>query len=102
MYGSSVWENIPDILKMYCMCSYHNWFEYLEFIDPTDEARKNQGTCGSRFAELGCDPASFNAFTGTWWDTQRPSAETSMPSLFDTRKFQESFPHCTCIPVGSI
>jgi hypothetical protein len=101
-YGASAWENIPDILNMYGMCSYHDWFEYLEFIDPTDDLRKNQGACGSRFAELGCDPASFNAFTSTWWDTQRPSAETDMPSLYDTRKFQVRRTPCILSPAHSL
>lgn len=87
-YGASSWENIPDILRMYGMCSYHDWFEYLEFIDPTDDTRKNNGVCGVRSAENGCIPSSFNAFTSIWWDTLRPFSETAMPSLFDTRKFQ--------------
>ncbi len=30
MYGASAWETIPDILQMYGMCSYRDWFEYLE------------------------------------------------------------------------
>ena len=45
MYGASAWENIPDVLKMYGMCSYHDWYEYLEFIDPADKAaHANAGT----------------------------------------------------------
>jgi hypothetical protein len=87
-YGSSSWENIPDVLHMYGMCSYRDWYEYLEFINPTDASRKNQGACGIQSAEKHCDPASFNAFTSTWWNTLRPYAETSMPTLYDTQKFQ--------------
>jgi len=91
-YGASQWENIPDILKMYGMCSYHDWFEYLEFIDPSDKnARRNMGACDAeRAARTGCNPGSFNAFESVWWDTLRPFADPGMPTLFDTRKFQAS------------
>ena len=68
-YGASAWENIPDVMRMYGMCSYHDWFEYMEFVDPSDPARKNQGACTDPAI---CDPASFNAFSAMWWDTQRP------------------------------
>ena len=87
-YGTSAWETIPDVLHMYGMCSYHDWFEYLEFIDPTDASRKNAGACGISSQAQGCDPASFNAFTSLWWDTRRPYAEPNMLSLYDTHKFQ--------------
>jgi hypothetical protein len=87
-YGASPWENIPDILHMYGMCSYRDWYEYLEFIDPTDTLRKNTGACGISSAEKHCDPASFNAMESIWWDTLRPYSETSMPTLFSTKKFQ--------------
>jgi hypothetical protein len=95
-YGSSSWENIPDVLHMYGMCSYLDWYEYLEFIDPTDASRKNQGACGIQSAEKHCDPASFNAFTSTWWNTLRPYAETSMQTLYNTQKFQV-FVHPQCV-----
>lgn len=85
MYGASAWENIPDVLEMYGMCSYKDWFEYLEFVDPSDDSRKNQGRCTDASA---CDPATFNAFTSLWWDTQRAYAETSMQTLYDTQKFR--------------
>jgi hypothetical protein len=89
-YGASPWENIPDVLHMYGMCSYRDWFEYLEFIDPTDANRKNMGACSSSSAPSTCDPASFNVMESIWWDTLRPYAETSMPTLFSTKKFQAS------------
>ena len=94
-YGGSPWENIPDVLRMYGMCSYHDWFEYLEFIDPTDKLnRKNMGACDN--TKSTCEPATFNAFKALWWDTQRPYALTAMPSLYETRKFQVSCISWTC------
>ncbi len=90
-YGTSPWEIVPDILKMYGMCSYHSWFEYLEFIDPIDKVRhRNAGVCTPQdMAAQKCDnPASFNAFESLWWDTQRPYSEPSMLTLYQTRKFQ--------------
>jgi hypothetical protein len=90
-YGASAWENIPDVLHMYGMCSYRDWFEYLEFINPTDKvARKNLGECGAQALELGCEPASFNAYKSLWWDTRRPFAQLGMLTLFETQKFQAS------------
>ncbi len=88
-YGASPWENIPDVLHMYGMCSYRDWFEYLEFMDPTDANRKNMGACSSTGAST-CGPASVNVMESIWWDTLRPYAETSMPTLFSTKKFQAS------------
>ena len=87
-YGGSPWENIPDILRMYGMCSYHDWFEYLEFIDPSSSSRKNLGACD---ASQTCEPSTFDAFKATWWDTQRPFATTYMPTLYETHKFQVCF-----------
>ena len=89
MFGGSPWENIPDLLRMYGMCSYHDWFEYLEFIDPVDKVNhKNQGACGMDSAQDKCIPSSFDAYKSLWWDTQQPYAQTSMLSLFEKRKFQ--------------
>jgi hypothetical protein len=89
-YGASPWETIPDILHMYGMCSYRDWFEYLEFVDPTDKVnRVNAGACNADVrSRTGCDPASFNAFQSLWWDTRRPFAETGMLTLSETMKFQ--------------
>ena len=61
MHGSSVWETIPDALGMYGMCSYKDWFEYLEFIDPSSSARANQGLCGSQSKQKGCLPMSSDS-----------------------------------------
>jgi hypothetical protein len=56
MYGASAWKTIPDILQMYGMCSYREWFEYLEFMDPTNaEKCKNQGACGIDSTFKSCD-----------------------------------------------
>lgn len=88
MYGASAWETVPDILRMYGMCSYRDWFEYLEFVDPSDASRSNRGVCGVRAAEKGCDPASFNALESLWWDVGAPFAETGMRTLFEMQKFR--------------
>lgn len=92
-YGASPWEIIPDILKMYGMCSYHDWYEYLEFVDPADKvAHKNAGVCqllgANSSAPDQCKPHTFDAHTSVWWDTQRPFAQPSMLTLYETRKFQ--------------
>ena len=90
-YGSSPWEIVPDILRMYGMCSYHSWFEYLEFIDPVDKVRHaNAGVCTPQDMAKGrcASPASFNAFESLWWDTQRAYSQPSMLTLYETRKFQ--------------
>lgn len=61
MYGASVWETIPDVLEMYGMCSYEDWYEYLEFIDPTQDTRANLGLCGSQAESRGCLPMASEA-----------------------------------------
>ena len=61
MYGASAWETIPDVLEMYGMCSYEDWFEYLEFVDPTDATRANIGLCGGQSESKGCLPMSSEA-----------------------------------------
>jgi hypothetical protein len=95
MYGASAWETIPDILQMYGMCSYRDWFEYLEFVDPTNaEKRKNQGACGIDATSKSCDPAAFNAYLSQWWDTRRPYSQPGMLSLFETKKFQVAAHPC--------
>lgn len=60
-YGASPWENIPDVLEMYGMCSYEDWYEYLEFIDPSDASRANAGICGGRSEARGCLPMASEA-----------------------------------------
>jgi hypothetical protein len=95
MYGASAWETIPDILQMYGMCSYHDWFEYLEFVDPTNaEKRKNQGACGIDATSKSCDRAAFNAYLSQWWDIRRPYSQPGMLSLFETKKFQVAAHPC--------
>jgi hypothetical protein len=60
-YGASPWETIPDVLEMYGMCSYENWFEYLEFVDPSNSARANVGLCGGQSDAKGCLPMASDA-----------------------------------------
>lgn len=61
MYGASPWETIPDVLEMYGMCSYEDWYEYLEFIDPTKDSRTNLGLCGGQSEQRGCLPMASEA-----------------------------------------
>ena len=61
MFGASAWETIPDLLEMYGMCSYGNWYEYLEFIDPTNQSMANQGLCGGQSDEKGCLPMASDS-----------------------------------------
>jgi hypothetical protein len=96
-YGGSPWENIPDILRMYGMCSYHDWFEYLEFVNPSSDkfSRTNLGACSSSSQQQACEPATFDAFKAFWWDTRRPFATGFMPTLYETHKFQvHNFSSC--------
>ena len=89
MYGASPWETVPDVLQMYGMCSYSNWYEYLEFVDPTSPLRANQGLCGGRALEKKCvSPMASDATVSRWWDLRRPHAEPSMRSLWETQKFR--------------
>ena len=88
MHGASPWEKIPDILEMYGMCSYRNWFEYLEFVDPSNATRSNLGKCADLSLTVGCDPESFDADLSLWWDTKRPHQQLTMPSLWNTGKFR--------------
>jgi hypothetical protein len=87
MYGGSSWEKIPDVLSMYGMCSYRNWFSYVEFIDPSDASRQNLGLCGIREKTIGCDPLASEARMSRWWDVLRPHSE-DMQSLWDTGRFR--------------
>ena len=89
MQGSSVWQNVPDILEFYGMCGYRDWYEYLEFVEPTDPARANIGACtGEMIQRFGCDADMFDADISRWWETGRPHGEASMRSLWATEKFR--------------
>jgi hypothetical protein len=61
MYGSSPWQRVPDVLEMYGMCSYRNWYEYLEFVDPEKgKGRDNlDGRCDGLSRTLGCQVIFF-------------------------------------------
>lgn len=64
MYGSSPWQRVPDVLEMYGMCSYRNWYEYLEFVDPEKgKGRDNfDGRCDGLSRTLGCQVISFISY----------------------------------------
>ena len=88
LYGASPWEKIPDVLDMYGMCSYRNWFSFLEFVDPSDASRANTGKCGTDSATLKCNPLASQSRVSRWWDVLRPHSHLSMLSLWDTGKFR--------------
>jgi hypothetical protein len=69
MWGGSKWESIPDILEMYGMCSYRNWYEYRQFIDPTQGLTPHRSDAGECAADLECKPGSFDTHTKILWDT---------------------------------
>lgn len=86
-------ERVDDILAAYGMCSYRNWFEYLDFFNPVedpDNPRANllNSKCGQRFKEVGCEPESFNAEEALWRETDRDQNLADMRSLWQTEKFR--------------
>jgi hypothetical protein len=96
MYGSSPWGNIPDVLEMYGMCSYRNWFEYLEFVDPLSSRHINSGQCSQSdgIRQYDCGADSFEVDSSKWWDTKIPDGEDNMPTLLATKKFRVHAHEC--------
>lgn len=83
MYGASPWQTVPDILRMYGMCSYRDWFEYLELVNGTS----GNGACGTLSAAVGCEPEAFSADLAKWWETSR-SASLELRTIWETSKFR--------------
>ena len=81
MYGGSKWESIPDILAMYGMCSYRNWYEYRQFVEPDPTARPVRPALGQS-----SDPGTFQANARLWWDTD--SIANDIPTVENTKKFR--------------
>jgi hypothetical protein len=75
MYGASPWQRIPGVLEMFGMCSYRNWYEYLELVDPRYEKREDanaEGICdGELKKKIKCTPDSFDIDKTMWWETGR-------------------------------
>jgi hypothetical protein len=95
MYGSSSWGKVPDILHMYGMCSYRNWFEYLEFVKPDSLKHKNLGRCGTtENADFECGTDSFSMDSSKWWDSTKPAGEDIMPTFWDSKKFRVHAHEC--------
>lgn len=88
MYGASPWERVPDILEMYGMCSYRNWYEYLELVDPNNKTASRAGNCDALSNTIGCDPESFDVDKSLWTETARAHNEPSMRSIWSTNKFR--------------
>ena len=85
MYGASPWQRVPGILEMYGMCSYRNWYEYLELVNPRYQARREAnepGVCDGNLAErTGCIPGSFDIAKANWWSTDRPRVYTTSQTI---------------------
>lgn len=87
MFGSSAWENVPDVLHMYGMCSYRDWFELKEFTKPTDDKRKNLGKCSLNSNQCASASAS-NVRISRWWDTSLPYDQQDFPTIWDSGRFR--------------
>lgn len=85
MYGASPWQRIPGVLEMFGMCSYRNWYEYLELVAPLYETRENtnaRGVCDGELAtKIGCTPGSFDIDETLWWETGRSHAFTTSRTI---------------------
>jgi hypothetical protein len=86
MYGASPWQRVPGILEMFGMCSYRNWYEYLELIDPknTQDRSNADGRCAwANFTSGGghCAPGSFDVDATAWWDTGMLHSQSASPSI---------------------
>lgn len=88
MYGASPWENVPDVLEMYGMCSYRDWFEYVELVDPVNRTRGGRSMCASQSTVIGCEPESFDVDNTLWQETNRPHSEPNMRSIWSTNRFR--------------
>jgi hypothetical protein len=82
MWGGSKWGTIPDILPMYGMCSYRNWYEYREFSEP-QSPRKSLG-CIDR----SCMSGTFHADRQLWWDTDADYSKIQFDSLLMSNKYR--------------
>jgi hypothetical protein len=95
MYGTSPWGKVPDVLEMYGMCSYRNWYEYLEFVDPLSLNHTNDGRCSTlNNSEYTCGADTFSADKSKWWDTTAPNGQENMPTIWDTQKFRVHAHEC--------
>jgi hypothetical protein len=56
-YGASKWERIPDVLEMYGMCSYRNWFEFLQYAQNRYSPIEK---CAGLHSSLQCLPDAVN------------------------------------------
>jgi hypothetical protein len=87
MWGGSKWHTIPDVLPMYGMCSYRDWYEYRQFMSPT------QGIVDSPRPSLGCvdnncGTGNFKSKERTWWTTSTDYTEAESESLSSTGRFE--------------
>jgi hypothetical protein len=69
------------------MCSYRNWYEYRQFVDPTEDSIDP----GSR--ELGCldnncDSAKFRGSERPWWDSTLEHTSPAFDSLSASNKYR--------------
>jgi hypothetical protein len=88
MWGGSKWETIPDVMAMYGMCSYRNWYEYREFMSPNPD----QGLAFPRVSkgclENDCHTGHFAADQRMWWDSSPSQTEPEFDTLLMSDKYQ--------------
>ena len=96
--GTSPWEHVPDILQMHGMCSYRNWFEFVEFAQSTDVNRSAVNAAAScqdaqRNVSL-CRAIDSDSTKAMWWDSDLQAGVRKFPTLWETKRFR-MHPH-TC------
>jgi len=69
-HGASVWQQIPDLLKMYGLCSHRNWFEMKYFVNRNP---------GNNFA---LDASAY------WENTATHEKDSIYRTLFEQEKFR--------------
>lgn len=85
--GTSPWETVPDILSAYGLCSYRNWFEYLEFVDPANVTlHANQGICRVGTDE-GCTGFESIGTSSLWWDSDL-DPDKPLQTLWSSSRFK--------------
>jgi hypothetical protein len=87
MWGASKWETIPDILPMYGMCSYRGWFEYREFLTPSQSSLLKFPRVSTGCVANDCTSGDFRGDRRTWWDTASDHGDVDFPPIRETGKY---------------
>jgi hypothetical protein len=89
-YGTSPWETVPDILRMFGMCSYRQWFETLEFWNPKDA---NHSNTAGKCIDDDCGDYDFVATRSIWWNTSA-DPDSKLQTLWEMEKFRMKAHEC--------